>query len=98
MGHIFFHITLLHSVGMGCLIGVLISVFASITLLPDALSIIGTRINAFTVRIPRLGRRKRIETGDHQHGFWYRLSHLVMRYPIRILVPVLLFLIALGLP
>src|SRR5258707_5058084 len=98
MGLIFFHINMLHSVGLGGVMVVLIAVFAAITLLPAALAIIGTRINAFPVRIPRLGRRKRIETGDHQHGFWYRLSHLVMRYPIRILVPVLLFLIALGLP
>jgi len=98
MGLIFFHINMLHSVGMGGVMVVLIAVFAAITLLPAALAIIGTRINALPVRIPRLGRRKRIETGDHQHGFWYRLSHLVMRYPIRILVPVLLFLIALGLP
>src|SRR5713226_2352832 len=97
-GLIFFRVNMLHSVGMGGVMVVLIAVFAAITLLPAALAIIGTRINAFPVRIPRLGRRKRIETGDHQHGFWYRLSHLVMRYPVRILVPVLLFLIALGLP
>ena len=31
-------------------------------------------------------------------GFWYRLSHLVMRYPVRVLVPVLLLMISLGLP
>jgi RND superfamily putative drug exporter len=98
MGLIFFHINMLHSVGMGGVMVVLIAVFAAITLLPAALAIIGTRINAFPVRIPRLGRRTRIEAVDHQHGFWYRLSHLVMRYPLRILVPVLLFLIALGLP
>src|SRR5260370_10879918 len=98
MGLIFFHINMLHSVGMGGVMVVLIAVFAAITLLPAALAIIGTRINAFPVRIPRLGRRKRIETGDHQHGFWYRLSHLVMRYLVCILVPVLLFLISLALP
>ncbi len=100
MGLIFFHINMLHSVGMGGVMVVLIAVFAAITLLPAALAIIGTRINAFPVRIPRLWRRNRIEIveGDHQYGFWYRLSHLVMRYPVRILVPVLLFLIALGLP
>jgi RND superfamily putative drug exporter len=33
----------------------------------------------------------------HQ-GFWYRLSHLVMRYPLRFFFPVLLLLVALGLP
>ncbi|HEX6478564.1 MAG TPA: MMPL family transporter [Ktedonobacteraceae bacterium] len=36
---------------------------------------------------------------DEPHrGFWYRLSNLVMRYPVRILLPVLLILIALGTP
>ncbi|MBX5449509.1 MMPL family transporter [Thermogemmatispora sp.] len=31
-------------------------------------------------------------------GFWYRLSHLVMRYPLRFFFPVLFLLVALGLP
>ncbi len=53
MGLIFFHINMLHSVGMGGVMVVLIAVFAAITLLPAALAIIGTRINAFPVRIPR---------------------------------------------
>jgi putative drug exporter of the RND superfamily len=101
-GLIFFHINMLHSVGLGGILVVLIAVFAAITLLPAVLAIIGTRINAFPVRIPRLWGRGRIQPagadGNQQHGFWYRLSHLVMRYPVRILVPVLLVLIALGLP
>ncbi len=66
------------------------------------LTIIGTRVNAFPVRVARLWGRGRIQPagadGNQQHGFWYRLSQLVMRYPVRILVPVLLVLIALGLP
>ena len=32
------------------------------------------------------------------HGFWYRLSQVVMRYPIQIFVPVFILLVALGLP
>src|SRR5258708_25497730 len=81
------------------------AVFAAITLLPAVLAIIGTRVNAFPVRIPKPWRRKRspaIPDGstntDPQYGFWYRLSQLVMRYPVRIFVPVLLVLITLGLP
>ena len=101
-GLIFFHINMLHSVGLGGILVVLIAVFAAITLLPAVLAIIGTRVNAFPVRIARLWGRGRIQpTGadeNQQHGFWYRLSQLVMRYPVRILVPVLLVLIALGLP
>jgi len=101
-GLIFFHINMLHSVGLGGILVVLIAVFAAITLLPAVLTIIGTRVNAFPVRIARLWGRGRIQPagadGNQQHGFWYRLSQLVMRYPVRILVPVLLVLIALGLP
>ena len=105
LGLIFFRINMLRSVGMGGMLVVLIAVFAAITLLPAVLAIIGTRVNAFPVRLPRLWGRKQIQPNpdgltntDHQYGFWYRLSQLVMRYPVRIFVSVLLFMIALGLP
>src|SRR5260370_12575827 len=104
-GLIFFHIEMLHSVGLGVIVVVLIPVFAAITLLPAVLAIIGTRVNAFPVRLPRLWGRKQIQPNpdgltstNPQYGFWYRLSQLVMRYPVRIFVSVLLFMIALGLP
>ena len=104
-GLIFFHINMLHSVGLGGVLVVLMAVFAALTLLPAALAIIGTRINAFPVRLPRLRKRAAIAgtaidaagTEVH-HGFWYRLSHIVMCYPVRIFVPVLLLLLALGSP
>ncbi|HXZ04854.1 MAG TPA: MMPL family transporter, partial [Ktedonobacteraceae bacterium] len=35
---------------------------------------------------------------DPQYGFWYRLSQLVMRYPLRIFVTVFFIMIGLGLP
>ncbi len=105
LGLVFFRINMLRSVGMGGVLVVLMAVFAAITLLPAVLAIIGTRVNAFPVRLPGLWGRKRSERNsdglvstDLQHGFWYRLSQLVMRYPVRIFVSVLLFLIALGLP
>ena len=110
LGLIFFRITMLRSVGMAGVLVVLMAVFVALTLLPAVLAIIGTRVNAFPVRIPKLRilvggrfiaspnvREEKASTG-HRYGFWYRLSHLVMRYPVRILVPVLLLLIALGLP
>ena len=104
-GLIFFHINMLHSVGLGGVLVVLLAVFAALTLLPAALAIIGTRINAFPVRLPKWRKRTAIastaieaEQGEVNHGFWYRLSHLVMRYPVRIFVPVLLLLLALGSP
>ncbi len=110
LGLVFFRINMLRSVGMGGVLVVLMAVFAAITLLPAVLAIIGTRVNAFPVRLPKLrnlvGARciapenaggEKTATGP-QYGFWYRLSQLVMRYPVRIFVPVLLLLVALGLP
>ena len=105
MGLIFFRISMLRSVGIGGVLVVLLAVLAAITLLPAVLAIIGTRINAFPVRLPRLWGRKQMQpnqdraaTLDPQYGFWYRLSQLVMRYPLRIFVTVFLIMIVLGLP
>src|SRR6266478_2706191 len=109
VGLTFFRINVLLSVGMAGVIVVLLAVIAAITLLPAALAIIGTRVNALPVRLPRW-RRQTSEhpaassiaavqrSTDSQHGFWYRLSHIVMRYPVRVFVPVLLLLLAFGLP
>ncbi|TMD65256.1 MAG: MMPL family transporter [Chloroflexi bacterium] len=107
-GLIFFRINFLRSVGMAGVMVVLLAVLAAITLLPAALAIIGNRINALPVRLPRLWRRtSRAATStlspaaplanDHR-GFWYQLSHVVMRYPVQVFVPVFILLIALGLP
>ncbi len=111
IGLIFFRINMLRSVGMGGVLVVLLAVLAALTLLPAALAIIGTRINAFPVRLPRFWRRNRpavvgiavANNGTEQmqeehHGFWYRLSHIVMRYPVRVFIPVFLVLVSLGLP
>jgi len=96
LGLILFPINMLRSVGIGGVMVVLMAVLAAITLLPAAMSIIGERVNAFPVRLQRL-RKQRQSLAEHR-GFWYRLSHFVMRYPVRIFVPVLLILIGLGLP
>ena len=103
----FFRINLIHSVGYGGILVVVLAVLAAITLLPAALAIIGTRINAFPVRIPKFRKRERAtnvgtayatsESVEH-HGFWYQLSHIVMRYPVRVFVPVFVLLVTLGLP
>ncbi len=113
IGLIFFRITMLRSVGMGGVLVVMLAVLAAITLLPAALAIIGTRINAFPVRLPRLWRRNGnaevllastlsgeqvTRSPAEDHGFWYRLSQVVMHYPIRIFVPVFILLVVLGLP
>ncbi len=103
-GLTFFHINMLHSVGIGGVMVVLLAVLAALTLLPALLSILGLRINAFPVRISRLWRRSSTPADnvgaatDLRRGFWYRLLQFVMRYPVRVFVPVLLLLISFGLP
>src|SRR5216683_3329023 len=105
LGLTFFRINMVHSVGWGGILVVVLAVLAALTLLPATLAIIGTRINALPVRIPHLWKREeasfaatayaRSRPVEH-HGFWYRLSHVVMRYPVQVLIPVFLLLITLG--
>src|SRR6266478_9378319 len=60
LGLTFFRLNMLHSVGYGGILVAVLAMLAAITLLPAALAIIGTRINAFPVRIPNV--RKRVGT------------------------------------
>jgi RND superfamily putative drug exporter len=101
VGLTFFHINMLHSVGLGGILVVLLAVLAALTLLPAVLSFVGLRINALPVRFPWLRSRSApgsVATNEEHHGFWYRLSYLVMRYPLRFFIPVLLILVGFGLP
>lgn len=106
-GLTFFHINMLHSVGLGGILVVSLAVTAALTLLPALLSVLGLRVNALPVQFPHLHRQNRtVAMPDGplageiaaQHGYWYRLSRFVMRYPLRVFFPVLLLLIGFGLP
>ena len=107
LGLTFFRLNMLHSVGVGGILVVVLAVLAALTLLPAALTIIGTKINAFPIHLPQFRKREEVTavgTADatpgslEHHGFWFRLSHMVMRYPLQVFVPVFLLLVALGLP
>jgi RND superfamily putative drug exporter len=96
LGLTLFPINMLSSVGLGGMLVVSMAVLAALTILPAGLSIIGTHINTLPVRLPRLWQSRR--PAGEQQSFWYRLAHIVMRYPVRLFVLVLLLLVALGLP
>ncbi|QBD82379.1 MMPL family transporter [Ktedonosporobacter rubrisoli] len=102
IGLTFMRINMLRSVGMGGILVVVLAVLAALTLLPAILTVIGLRINALPIRLPRLRKAGTHEQGNGQvelhHGFWYRLSQIVMQYPVRVFLPVLLLLIGFGLP
>ncbi len=64
----------------------------SLTALPALLMALGPRVDAFAPA------RWRHREGDPQSGFWYRLSHMVMRRPVLVAVTTAAVLIAAGTP
>jgi len=85
--------TIFRSLAGGAIIVVLVSVAASMTLLPAILSMLGDKINAGRI----FGRNRQIEHG-RPGGFWDRVSRAVMRRPVVWLVLASAFLIVLSLP
>ena len=64
----------------------------SLTALPALLMVLGERVNALA---PRRWRHREVAT---EAGFWYRLSHMVMRRPVVVAVTTAAALIAAGIP
>ena len=72
---------------------VLIAVAGAVVVLPAVLVLLGPRVNALTVRTPRVAAK-----GEETDGMWHRLAMTVMRRPIPIATAGTLFLLVLGLP
>ena len=94
-------LNVLHSVGIGGMLTVALAILAAVTLLPALLSLLGERVNALPVRLPWL--RSRAVSGANgelaeEHRFWHRLATGVMRHPVAVLLPVLAFMLLLGVP
>jgi RND superfamily putative drug exporter len=83
--------TLFHSMALGTIAVVAVSVVGSLTFLPAVLSLLGTGINFG--RIPYFGR-DRAEDG----GFWARLAAVVMRRPLVAMIASLALLLLLAWP
>jgi len=88
LGLMTFDVMMLRSLGIGGAVVVGVSVLAAVTLLPAILGIVGPRIDAWSV-LPHRAERE---------GFWARLAAAVMRHPVPVFVPTLLFLLLLGSP
>ncbi len=103
LGLLLFNFNVLRSIGAGGAFVVVISLTAALTLLPAILSIVGTRINAFPVRIPFWGKPQAANSAklsrlSGESKFWRRLSLLVMRRPWQFFIPVIVLLLLLGAP
>jgi RND superfamily putative drug exporter len=72
--------TIFTSLGLGAILVVMVSVAASLTLLPALLSLLGDRVNS--LRIPFVFRTLMKFDERAKGGFWDHVSRTVMRFPI----------------
>ena len=80
----------LRSMGFGGMAAVLVAMLGALTVLPALMAVLGHRVDALRVPLPRLRRRASEPAHD---GPWARLAHSVMRRPlvyVLAIVPVLL--------
>ncbi|MDX6479880.1 MAG: putative drug exporter of the superfamily [Gaiellaceae bacterium] len=70
---------LLRGMGIGGMLIPLVSVLASLTLLPALLAVLGTRINSVRVMPKRL-----IDRGHPEDGTWGRWARFVLRRPVAV--------------
>jgi uncharacterized membrane protein YdfJ with MMPL/SSD domain len=91
-----FPLRFLYSMGVGGVICALAAAVVSLTVLPAILAALGPRVNALSPR--RFQAALQREASDERGGFWYRLSHVVMRRPVPIAAGAAALLIALGIP
>ena len=87
-GLLLFRFMMLRSLGLGGIMVVLVSLLVALTLLPAVLAVVGERVDALSILPRRAGRGE----------FWHRLASWVMRHPIAVTVPLVLFLLFLGVP
>ena len=73
--------TIFRSLAAGAIFVVLVAMFASLTLLPALLGILGDKVNLL-----RVFRRKREAGAPEAHPFWDRITHGVMGRPVLSLV------------
>jgi putative drug exporter of the RND superfamily len=76
--------SIFQSLGLGAILVVIAAVSATLTLLPAALAIMGTKINA--IRLPYVGRRLVRQQADSTGGFWDYVTRKVMGRPVVFLV------------
>ena len=87
---LFFQGTFMASMGAAGAIVVAVAVFYALTVLPALLAVIGPAVNRWRIPWPRRSSARR--------GFWSGLANWVMRRPVVVLVPTVLFLVLASLP
>ena len=88
LGLFTFHFMMLRSLGVAGAIVVVLAVLAALTLLPALLGILGNRVNAIPIG----------PGWETRNVFWGKLADWVMPRSVRVMAPVLVLLVVLGLP
>ena len=91
-----FPLRFLYSMGVGGVACALMAALVSLTLLPAILAALGPRVNALSPKRWQASLHR--DASGERGGFWYRLSHAIMRRPVPFAVGATTLLIALGLP
>jgi uncharacterized membrane protein YdfJ with MMPL/SSD domain len=79
----------LYSMGISGAFAALLAGVVAVTALPALLAVLGPRVNALALARWR---------GEPEQGFWYRLSHGVMRRPVAVALVTTAVLVLAGLP
>jgi RND superfamily putative drug exporter len=92
----------LRSMGIGGVVTVLSTLVFGLTILPALLSMLGPRVNRLRVPLPSSLRLIEDDPAAaearHGHGIWSSIARRVMRRPVLIAAPVLVFLLLAGTP
>jgi uncharacterized membrane protein YdfJ with MMPL/SSD domain len=86
----------LYSMGLGGSLVALLAATVALTVLPAVLTLLGNRVNSLAPSF--LQRHAESDARPSEHGFWYRLSRLVMHRPVPIATLSALVLLVAGIP
>jgi len=92
LGLLLMGLPFMQGVALGSAGAVLVTMAASVTLLPAMLGFVGTNIDRF--KVPFVSR----DEGDHRSGFWFRWSRVIQRRPWPAFVGGLFVLLLLAAP
>ncbi len=86
----------LYSMGIGGIFVALMAALTAVVALPALLVVLGPRVNAL---VPAGWRRSlQLSPAERSAGFWYRLSHAVMRRRVIVAIATVAVLVLFGLP
>lgn len=89
----------LRSMGYGGVSAIAVALITALTVLPATLAVLGHRVDALRLRLPRRRRARRTRGAPGAGGGrWERFAHMVMRRPIPFVLATTALLLTLGLP